>query len=409
MNQDSFFSRNAHLIKGSPIDAIIGNLPYTSPDAISFSVGSPSASNIPVTDVMETSTELFTTTPATFLNYEDPEGNPELRRLIADTYASLYGSITPEHLLITTGCTQGFDLTCRLFLDFGDVVIVEDPTYCISFSTAHTYGARVAPVPIDESGLIPSLVEEEIIRRQESGERVKMVYVIPNAQNPSGVTLSLERRKALVQMAQTHGVLLIEDDPYGELMFNGMRLPSLYSLDETGRHVIHLNSFSKIVAPGFRTGWLVAHPHTVEKMAKLKHTLDSCTNSFAQHLLLSFAKKGGLSAHIKGLQKDYLRKKNQMSDALHDQFKDTNWTWTCPDGGLFIWVTADVDTDVLLQEASARGVMFIPGSAFHPSGRATHTFRLCYSSVDTEEMAVGMNRLRMAYDAIIGTTSPATL
>jgi 2-aminoadipate transaminase len=393
MNQ--FFSSASHLIKGSPIDNIMDRLRDIREDTVYFSVGSPSASNIPVRSITETTVELFATKSPTFLNYEEPEGNIDLRRYILNSKKSVYGSINLDNLLITSGCTQGFDLCCRLFLNQEDVIIIEDPTYCISFSTAETYGASIAPVPIDENGIIPSLVEERILTEKQNGKTVKMMYVIPNAQNPSGVTLTLERRLELISLAKTHNILIIEDDPYGELMFEDEPIPSLFSLDESQRYVIHLNSFSKIIAPGFRTGWMVAHPDVLRKMTKLKHSLDSCTNSFGQSLIAEMGKKGCLTRHVHSLKEDYHMKKERMRYELRRHFSTfPDVTWTNPKGGMFLWMHfPHVNTDDFLAFSASQGVVFIPGSAFHPSGNPSERLRLCYSSCSVEEIEIGIERL----------------
>ena len=395
---EQFYSTASNLIKGSPIDNLMEQIKDIQSDSILFSVGSPSASNIPIQDILSTSINILSSKKPTFLNYEEPEGNTELRNFIVESKRVHYGKIERDNVLITSGCTQGFDLCCRLFLDKDDVVIIENPTYCISFSTAQTYGASVSPIKIDEGGLVPSLVKEEIVRQKKIGKKVKMIYVIPNAQNPSGVTLTLERRLELLEIAKSHNILIIEDDPYGELMFSSDAIPSLFSLDIEKTHVIHLNTFSKIIAPGFRTGWVVAQSGIIRRMAKLKHSLDSCTNSFAQHLIAEYGKSGRLASHICLLREDYMKKKMQMLKSLEHHFSDSpEVTWTNPQGGMFIWLSTKSNTDDLFFESAKNGVVFIPGSAFHPLNEPSNHLRLCYSSVSMDEIDEGVKRLKDTY------------
>ena len=367
------------------------------PDMISFAGGLPAPDVFPVAEFQEACTRVLQTSGAEALQYGATEGYFPLREMIA-RHTARYGiQITPNNVLLTSGSQQALDLLGKIFINPGDRILVESPTYLGALQAWNAYGAEYVPVPIDEYGMIPEALEEAL--------RVgpKFIYVLPNFQNPSGVTLSLERRYKLVELAEAHGVPIIEDDPYGQLRYEGDHLPSIVVLDDQlhnshdGQYrgnVIYLSTFSKILAPGIRLAWVIAPPQVIDKLVQAKQGADLHTATFNQMVAYEVARGGFLDQHIRTIRRVYGERRDVMLKAL-DQHFPSSVLWTHPEGGLFLWGTLPdwMDSQEVFHEAIQRKVAFVPGLTFFPHGEVKNCFRLNFSNATPENIRVGISRL----------------
>jgi 2-aminoadipate transaminase len=331
------------------------------------------------------------------LQYGTTEGYTPLREMLA-RHTTRYGlHITSDNILITSGSQQALDLLGKVFINRGDRVLVEEPTYLGALQAWNSYGAEYITVRMDEDGMDTGQIESAF----RAGP--KFIYVLPNFQNPTGVTLSLERRKKLVTLADRYGVPIVEDDPYGQLRYEGTHLPPVAVLDERSWHkgefsysgnVIYLSTFSKILAPGLRLGWVVAPPEVIRKLAQAKQGTDLHTSTFTQMVAYEVAKDGFLDRHITLIRKVYSERRDVMIEAMRELFPD-GVKWTEPSGGLFLWVTLpeSLDATELLKKALECGVAFVPGASFFACGGGHNTFRLNFSNAKPEAIREGISRL----------------
>ena len=384
-------------ITGSVIDSSTSLLQAQSHDIVRFAMGSPAPEAIPSAELSEIASEIMAPGASSTYDYGPTEGEPELRtQLIEHLARQRGGPPSPAELLITSGGMQGLDLTCKLFVDPGDLVAVESPTYTNGTAVITGYGAELLEVPVDDSGLDVDALAELGDRRAP-----KLIYVIPNFQNPSGVTLSLQRRESLLELAARWGAVILEDDPYRELRFGGPDLPSLRDLASRSEViVVGVHTFSKILAPGLRVGWVQADPDVVARMIDAKQGLDTCASVPMQRLVAGFLGRGLLEGHVRGLRERYLATKLALQDALALSFEDPAVRWTEPEGGFFLWLTLsdEIDTQRLFATALEEGVAFIPGPAFSASGRFGNALRLSYASTSQSRAREGVARLRTAVD-----------
>jgi 2-aminoadipate transaminase len=388
-------ARRAACITGSVIDASMSLLQDQHHDIVRFAMGSPAPSAIPGADFAEILASLDGTPDA--FDYAPSEGDAEFRTALLDYLARDGSGPQPEELLVTAGGMQGLDLTCKLFVDPGDLVLVEGPTYTNGAATIASYQGRMVEVPVDAEGLV---VEELERAAAAAGTTPKLIYVIPNFQNPSGETLSLGRRHALLELAAQWDAVVLEDDPYGWLRFAGDRLPSLRELSGNAPNVVGVHTLSKVLAPGLRVGWVVADPAIVRRMVDAKQGMDTCANVPLQRLAARFLAEGRMDEHLKGLRTTYAAQKETMKSALAAAFGDLDVAWTDPEGGFFLWLTlpGGLDADELFPLALAEGVAYIPGSAFSVAGRFRNSLRLCFASNSTDRTGAGVTRLRRAVD-----------
>lgn len=386
---------------GSVIDSSTSLLQRQSHDIVSFAMGSPAAEAVPTQVMAAISAEELGPDAAHAFGYAATEGDPALRDALLDLLSGTGEATTSERLTITSGGMQGIDLACKLFVDPGDLVVVESPTYTNGTATVLSYGGVVLEAPVDEDGLVVELLPDLVER---AGRIPKAIYTIPNFQNPAGVTMSLPRRHALLDLARSWGSVVIDDDPYGLLRFEGEDLPSLRELGEGDPSVFSVRTFSKVLAPGLRVGWVDAVPELGQLLINAKQAMDTCTNLPAQRVVARFLSDGHLKNHVAGLREEYHRRKVAMQDALRNQLGDVA-TWTDPDGGFFLWVTLpeDVDTQAMFEVALAEGVAFIPGPAFSPAGAFRNALRVCFASTTPERTRAGVERLRRALDKSRGT------
>ncbi len=384
------------------------------PDVISFAGGLPAPEVFPVEEFRQAADTVLKEMGPKALQYGATEGYMPLRTFIVKTMAR-YGIYAQEdNVLITSGSQQALDLIGMVLLNPGDKILTEKPTYLGALQAWRAYQARYVTVPIDEHGLRTDLLEEAL----RSGP--KFMYILPNFQNPGGVTLSLKRRMELIKMADDYGIPIIEDDPYGQLRYSGEHLPPLVVLDcdhlESRAHdghgyftgnVIYTSTFSKTLAPGLRLGWIVAPVEVIQRCVQAKQGIDLHTSTFTQMVAYELVKDGFLDQHVKLIRKVYAERRDVMLAAMERYFP-TEVTWTRPDGGLFLWawMPEEINTAELLKRAVARHkVAFVPGNAFHPDGSGTNTMRLNFSNAKPDMIEEGIRRLGLLLKETIGETA----
>ncbi|HET7144148.1 MAG TPA: PLP-dependent aminotransferase family protein [Anaerolineales bacterium] len=367
------------------------------PDIISFAGGLPAPEVFPVKEFQEACNQVLTDHGAQALQYSTTEGYLPLRELIMRHNARFNVKVTTENIMITSGSQQALDFIGRLFINRGDYVVVESPTYLGALQAWNAYGAQYISVESDENGMLVDKLEEAL--------RIgpKFIYVLPNFQNPSGSTLSLERRKRLIILADQYGVPIVEDDPYGQLRYDGNHIPSVATLDSRYRdntdgeysgNVIYLSTFSKLLAPGLRLAWVIAPPQVIRKLVMTKQAADLHTSSFIQHVAYEVAKGGFLDEHVKVIRATYKERRDVMLEMMEEMFPP-EVSWTKPLGGMFLWgvLPECVDAAEVLKVAIERKVAFVPGTAFHPNGGGANTMRLNFSFSNPDNIREGITRL----------------
>jgi 2-aminoadipate transaminase len=389
------FAPRAARITGSVIDSTISVLQRAPRDTISFAMGSVAPDALPANVLREAATNELGDPAA--LNYGPTEGEHGLRAALTDFLAARGTQVGDRELLITAGGMQGLDLVAKLFVGAGEVVIVEAPTYTNATATFAGYEGDLVEVPVDAGGLRIDELRETVERL---GRPPRLVHVIPNFQNPTGVTLVPDRREALLRLGEEWGAVVLEDDPYGWLAFDAREQPSLYDLDAGAGRVIAVRTFSKVLAPGLRVGWIQAPPPVIERMIAAKQGMDTCTNVLGQRLVAAFLEHGLMEAHLDRLRAEYRANKETMIEALQSSFGDVrDATWTDPDGGFFLWLTLPgTAAETLAAVALEEGVAVIPGSAFSVAGAFGDALRLCFSYPARGQIPEGVRRLRRAYD-----------
>jgi len=396
-------SRYALRAKGLRSSAIRELLKITEkPGVISFAGGLPSPDAFPVQRFQEACNTVLAQKAHRALQYSATEGYEPLRELIANKMARYGIEARVENVMITSGSQQALDLIGKLFINRGDRVLVEAPTYLGALQAFNTYGADYISVPIDDDGLRTDQLEKPL----RSGP--KFMYVLPNFQNPGGTTLSEGRRHELVLMADRYGIPIVEDDPYGQLRYEGEHIPPLVVIDRENLrrddgysigNVIYLSTFSKTLAPGLRLGWIVAPPEIISKLVQLKQGADLHTSTFNQYIAYEVARDGFLDQHVKFIRRLYRERRDVMLEALRESFPP-EVAWTRPHGGLFLWVTlpGDLDIQEVLHSAIRESVAFVPGDCFyaHPEAETSQHMRLNFSSATPQQIREGIGRLSLA-------------
>lgn len=370
------------------------------PDIISFAGGLPAPDIFPLKEFSDACQVVIRDHGALALQYGTTEGYLPLREWIVG-HSDRYGiKVTADNVLITSGSQQGLDLLGRIFINRGDRILVESPTYLGALQAWNAYGAEYVAVPSDKDGMIIDELEEAL----RTGP--KFIYILPNFQNPTGVTLPLERRQKLVELADRYGVPIIEDDPYGQLRFEGDHLPPVVVLDDRYRanshpcyhgNVIYLSTFSKILAPGLRLAWVIAPPEVIRKLVQAKQGSDLHTSTFSQLVAYQISKDGFLDDHIKVIRKVYGERRNVMLAAM-DRYFPPEVDWTQPSGGLFLWGTLPeyMKSADVLKAALVQKVAFVPGAPFYPNGGGDNTMRLNFSYAKPDVINEGISRLGKA-------------
>ncbi|MCU6707242.1 PLP-dependent aminotransferase family protein [Paenibacillus sp. J5C_2022] len=362
------------------------------PGMISFAGGLPDSALFPLAEIAKARDAVLSQQAKEALQYSVTEGYAPLRDWIADRMNRKHGTaMDREHVLITNGSQQGLDLSGKLFLNKGDVVLCESPTYLGALNALRAYEPRFVEAGCDEEGM---LIEQ--LRKQLETHPVKMIYVIPNFQNPTGRSWSAERRKQFMACAAEYDAVIIEDDPYGELWFRPAERPSLLSMDARGQ-VIHLGSFSKVYCPGYRIGWLTASTLWMEKYVLAKQSSDLHSSSISQREIHAYLTNNDLDRHIDKLRDVYRKRRDAMLQAMRQHLPEEA-RYHEPSGGLFIWVELPegANARALLKECLNRGVAFVPGEAFFPAGGHENTLRLNYSVSSESDIWTGIERLGAA-------------
>ena len=365
-------------------------------DVISLAGGLPDTSTFPADSYAALMSKVAADYCARALQYGPTEGFAPLKRCIVRVMEAEGTTIDTDDLLVTTGGQQVIDLVCKVLLDPGDVVVAEAPTYPGAVPTFSAYQADVVQITMDRDGMRTDELESTLAELERSGRRPKFIYTVPNFHNPAGVTMSLERRHELVRIAHERELLVLEDNPYGLLRYDGAPLPTLRSIDR-GEYVIYASTFSKILSPGVRLGWTAAPRPVLQKMNIGKQSSDLCSSSIAQFFVTAYfdsTHPPSWEDYVRSLIEIYRRRRDVMLDALAEHFP-REAEWTHPEGGLFIWATLPdyIDTTDLLARALRENVAFVPGRAAFIDGRGGSSMRLNFSGVGEDEIREGIRRI----------------
>ncbi len=362
------------------------------PEVISFAGGLPAPELFPVEEIMNINRIVLEENGTKALQYSTTEGFTPLREWIADrTNKNMGSSFTFENILLTHGSQQALDLTGKVFLDEGDVVLCESPTYLAAISAFKAYGCKFREVPTDNEGMLPDELEKIL----ETTENVKLIYVIPDFQNPTGRTWSTKRREKLVEAAMRHNVMIIEDNPYGELRFEGKALPSVKSFDKMGC-VICLGTFSKIFCPGYRIGWVAGDENLISKYVLVKQGVDLQCNTIAQMEIAKYLELYSIDDHIVKIRQAYKSRRDIVVKTMEEEFPE-GVTFTRPEGGLFAWVELpqNVDSRDVLIKCLEKNVAFVPGGSFFPNVNRYNTLRINFSNMPEDRIVEGIKSLAL--------------
>jgi 2-aminoadipate transaminase len=385
------------------------------PDIISFAGGLPAPEVFPVEEVRAAVDRVLTQHGTSALQYSTTEGHPPLRELLARHMARYGIQVGIENIIITTGSQSTLDLIGKILINPGDRILTETPSYLGALQAFTMYGADYVTVPVDDDGLVTGRLEQAL----RAGP--KFMYLLPNFQNPAGVTLSLQRRREVVALADRYGIPIVEDDPYGQLRYEGQHVKPLVVIDaelhnehRSGQYrggVIYLSTFSKTLAPGLRLGWVVAPREVIQRLVMAKQGSDLHTSTFDQMVAFEVARGGFIDQHVRRIRDVYGRHRDVMLQALERTFpRESGVRWTKPQGGLFLWITLpeSLDASVLLQEAIREKVAFVPGVCFHPDGSGHNTMRLNFSNASEAMINEGIARLGRVINAQRGRVPVST-
>ena len=382
------FAKRMEALNGSEIRELLKLI--EKPEVISFAGGLPAPELFPIEEMKEISRIVLEESGTQALQYSTTEGFQPLREQIARRMNSKNKTnVTKDDILITNGSQQGLDFAGRVFLNEGDVVLCESPSYLGAINAFKSYGSKFIEVPTDKDGMIM----EELEKILEVTENVKMIYVIPDFQNPTGITWTLERRKKFIEIISKYEIPVLEDNPYGELRFKGESLPSLKSMDKKGL-VIFLGTFSKILCPGYRLGWTCASQNILKKFIFVKQVADLQASSISQIEVSKFIDLYNLDNHVKKINEVYARRRDLMLETMKEEFPE-GVKWTHPEGGLFMWVTVpeSINTTEMMKKCVENNVAYVPGVAFYPGRTKTNNFRLNYSNMDEDRIVIGIKRI----------------
>ncbi|USS40047.1 PLP-dependent aminotransferase family protein [Thermococcus aggregans] len=394
MNYEKYYSEKVKGMRPSIIRELLKKY-VGKKGLISLAAGNPSPETFPTRIIKKLADEVLEKYGKDALQYGPTPGYSGLIEQIKNFIEERYKIDSSKvGVLITSGAQQVLDLTGMTFLNPGDVVIIEAPTYVAAIDAFAQYGPEFVQVPVDEEGMRVDVLEDKLKKLKAEGKNVKFVYTIPTFQNPGGVTMSEERRKYLLELANKYDFLIIEDDPYHELNYSDKEPPlPIKHWDSEGR-VIYSGSFSKILAPGFRVGWIVADPQIIRKFEIVKQRRDLHTSSFCQYIAAEYIKGGYLREHIPKIRAYYKPKLKVMLDAL-EEYMPEGFEWTKPTGGMFVWVMgpSELNTTSMLEKAVENGVVYVPGEAFYPDRSVKNAMRVDFSYPSEEEIVEGIKRL----------------
>ncbi|HPG96031.1 MAG TPA: PLP-dependent aminotransferase family protein [Rectinema sp.] len=394
-----YLSANAHSMKKSVIRELLKLT--NQPDIISFAGGLPAPETFPIEELRVASDQVFRKYGDKILQYGTTEGDNDLKARIIE-YESSHGiDLDPDNILITSASQQALDMVPKLFLDPGEYVIAERPTYLGAIQAIQSYQGKVLGIPFSHAndGLDMDELERKYARAKSENKRIKYIYVIPDFQNPTGVCWSLEKRKALIEFAYREGLFIVEDAPYRELRFMGEPIPSLYQLELEMQNlgiVIGLKTFSKILAPGTRIGWILARKDIIQQLVVAKQAVDLCTSPLTQKIVAQFMATGKLEEVLKNTCAIYRDKRNFMLQKLDTYMpKHPDLTWTKPEGGLFLWLSLPsyIDTDKMFYKAIEKKVAYVVGSSFYYDDPEVNSMRINFSYSSYQQIEEGVKRL----------------
>ena len=390
-NLTAFYSKNALNMKRSEIRELLKVSRI--PDMISLAGGLPASETFPVKELEEISCEILRQKGATALQYGTTEGEAPLREEISKWMMREKSTVKPENILVTAGSQQGLDIVSKVFLDPKDIVVLELPSYIGGLHAFAAYRAKMIGVPQDEDGMRIDILEEVLARLAKRKKKPKFIYVVPDFQNPSGVTLPLQRRRKLLELAYQYEVPILEDSPYRDLRFKGEGVPAIYSLDKE-EQVIALGTFSKILCPGLRLAWIMAPSEWMDRMVVAKQSMDLCCPTYNQLIVAEFMRRGLMQRQVESIRKLYSKKVEAMLIALK-KYMSKGVKWTHPEGGLFLWVKLpkNMSANDLLTKAIENKVAYVIGSAFYCNGKGQNTMRLNFSYPTEQQIDEGIHRL----------------
>ncbi|MCI0523124.1 MAG: PLP-dependent aminotransferase family protein [Bacteroidales bacterium] len=389
-----FFSNSSQLMKKSAIREILKLTQR--PEMISFAGGLPSPDSFPLDDIKKVTAEILNDDGQAALQYSTTEGDIKLRSLLVERHNREGLHLTTENLIITTGSQQALDLIGKIFINPGDVVFCGLPSYLGGINAFMIYGARMKGIPLDDQGMRPDLLEKSIIKLKNEGNVLKFIYIIPDFQNPAGVTLPLARRQEIIRIAERHDLLIIEDSPYRDVRFEGTPQPLMSALDHSGR-VLTLSTFSKILAPGFRLAWVIGHRELIDKIVTAKQSADLCSPAFVQKITAKYIEKGMLDLNLVKTIALYRERRDHMIRCFREYMPE-GIKWTEPEGGLFLFVTLppSMDAAKLLERAIRKNVAFVCGSVFYCNNEGQNTMRMNFSYTGPSDTCEGIRRLAEA-------------
>ncbi|RLF45667.1 MAG: aminotransferase [Thermoplasmata archaeon] len=389
MDIQELYSENVRKMKSSEIRELLEV--SQQPGVISFGGGLPNPGAFPVEDIKKIVNDVLDEEGDIALQYGTTPGRKKLIEEIISMARKDDIKADIDNVIITVGSQQALDLLGRVFLNEGDTIFLGSPTYLGGINAFRSYGADMIGVPLDDDGMDVDKLEEKIKESRKEGKNLKMIYTIPTFQNPAGVVMSEERRKRIVEIAEENNLLLVEDDPYGKLRFDGKPLKPLKAYDE---NVVYLGTFSKILSPGFRLAYAIAPEEVTKKMVIAKQSIDLCTPTFTQSIAYRFIKEGYMDRHIPRIIKMYKRKRDLMLEALEEYFPE-GCKWTHPHGGMFLWATLPehIDTKEMFKDAIKEKVAYVHGRAFYVDGGGSNAMRLNFSNPSDEEITEGIKRL----------------
>ena len=363
-----------------------------SPNVISFAGGLPAPELFPTSQLQQATDRVYQTSAESALQYSNSNGFRRLREILAQRMARRGVSCDADNIAITTGSQQSIDLISKMFINRGDTILVEKPTYMSALDVFNTYGANIVGVEMDDEGLRMDALEQALKNHPEA----KFLYTVPTFQNPTGRTLPVDRRQRMVELARQYDIVIIEDDPYGQLRFAGDPVPAVKSFDSDGR-VFYLSTFSKTLTPGLRTGWVVADPAFIKHFTVIKQSADLHTDNVAQQVIAEFLADFNIDEHIAKIRQVYRQREQLMIEQIQKHFP-TGVKYTNPDGGLFIWVEipGNINTQDLFDQCIKNNVAFVPAEPFYPGEPESGTFRLNFSNMSEEKIKDGIQRLGKA-------------
>ena len=371
------------------------------PDIISFAGGLPAPSTFPIEELKQISNEVLEEEGSSALQYGQTEGETHLREILLERYQKIGLNISIDNISILTSSQQGLDLAGKIFINRGDKIICGLPSYLGGLGAFSNYGAIPVGIKFDEFGMRSDLLEESLSKLEAANDLPKFIYVIPDFQNPAGITMPEWRRLEIIDIAKKYNILIIEDSPYRELRFEGESQRMMYDLDNSGQ-VICLGTFSKIFVPGFRIGWVIAHEAILDKFVKAKQSTDLCTSPFVQKIAARYLEKGLFDKNLKNIIKMYHRKRDVMLEAF-EEFMPKGVKWTKPEGGLFLFLILpeDMDAEDLFEIAIKKNVAFVLGSVFHCDGSGKNTMRINFSYMDEDQNRIGVQRLAESIQTLL--------